>query len=109
MGQAAIVQHGVVLGVEALEGTDALIRRCAHLQDDGHGSILVKLSKPSQERRVDLPTIGLDTIREAIAAGMVGIAVEAGATLLLGREQLAAEADASNLFLHGIDASNLPT
>ena len=103
VGQAVIVQQGIVLGVEAAEGTDALIRRCATLRRDGRGAILVKLSKPGQEKRIDLPTIGLTTVRETADAGMVGIVVESGATLMLGRDQIIAAADDRNLFLRGID------
>lgn len=102
VGQAVIVQQGMVLGVEAIEGTDHLIRRCADLKRSGPGGVLVKLRKPGQDRRVDLPTIGMDTVREAAAAGLRGIAVQAGGTLVLGRDALAAEADHLGLFLHGL-------
>jgi UDP-2,3-diacylglucosamine hydrolase len=86
IGQAVVVQQGLVLGIEAIEGTDALIERCAGLRRDGPGGVLVKLEKPGQEPRVDRPTIGPQTVRLAAAAGLRGIAVEAGATLLLDRE-----------------------
>ena len=58
VGQAVVVQQGLVLGVEAVEGTDALLARCAGLQRAGPGGVLVKVKKPAQERRADLPTIG---------------------------------------------------
>jgi UDP-2,3-diacylglucosamine hydrolase len=103
VGQAVVVQQGIVLGVEAIEGTDRLLRRCGELRRDGPGGILVKLKKPGQDRRVDLPTIGPTTLVEAAAAGLSGIAVEAGGALVLGRAALAAEADRLGMFVIGIE------
>ena len=102
IGQAAVVQQGLVLGVEAIEGTDALIARSAALRRDGPGGILVKGLKPGQDRRADLPTIGPDTVKAAAAAGLRGIAVEAGATFVLDRAQLVAEADRAAIFVIGV-------
>jgi hypothetical protein len=105
VGQAAVVQQGIVLGVEAVEGTDSLLRRCGELRRAGAGGVLVKMAKPGQERRVDLPTIGVATVRNAAAAGLCGIAVEAGSTLVMDRDGLVAAADAAGLFLCGVDAN----
>ena len=102
IGQAVVVQQGLVLGVEAIEGTDALVERCGALRRAGHGGVLVKLAKPGQERRADLPTIGPRTVAAASAAGLCGIAVEAGATLLVDRAALIAAADGAGLFVTGI-------
>lgn len=102
VGQCAIVQQGIVLGVEAAEGTDALITRCAGLRRAGVGGVLVKLAKPKQDRRADLPTIGVDTVRAAAAAGLRGIAVEAAATLVIDRAACVAAADSAGLFLCGV-------
>ncbi len=102
VGQAVVVQHGVVLGVEAIEGTDALLARCRDLRRDGPGGVLVKLKKPGQERRADLPTIGPDTVANACAAGLRGIAVEAGNALIVDRAKVAEAADAGGLFVVGI-------
>ena len=102
IGQAAVVQQGLVLGVEAIEGTDALIERCATLSREGPGGVLVKGAKPGQERRADLPTVGPRTVTRAQAAGLRGIAVEAGATLLLDRDEMAATADRAGLFVVGV-------
>ncbi len=102
VGQAVVVQHGVVLGVEAIEGTDALLARCRDLCRDGPGGVLVKLKKPGQERRADLPTIGPDTVANACAAGLRGIAVEAGNALIVDRAKVAEAADAGGLFVVGI-------
>jgi DUF1009 family protein len=102
VGQAAVVQQGIVLGVEAIEGTDRLIRRCAELARQGPGGVLIKVRKPGQDRRIDLPTIGLVTLREAAANGLRGIAVEAGGALVLGRDAIGAEADRLGLFVVGV-------
>lgn len=102
VGQAVVVQQGLVLGVEAIEGTDALLRRCAGLRRDGVGGVLVKVEKPGQERRIDRPTIGPQTIRLAAEAGLAGIAVEAGSTLLLDRDEVIRAADAAGMFVIGI-------
>ncbi|HZK88925.1 MAG TPA: UDP-2,3-diacylglucosamine diphosphatase LpxI [Stellaceae bacterium] len=102
VGQAVVVQQGLVLGVEAIEGTDALLERCAGLRREGDGGVLVKLEKPGQERRADRPTIGPRTVRLAAEAGLQGIAVEAGATLLLDRDEVIRRADAAGLFVVGV-------
>ncbi|MCB4821116.1 LpxI family protein [Roseicella aerolata] len=99
VGQGAVVQQGLVLGVEAIEGTDALLARCAGLKREGPGGVLVKLVKPGQDRRLDLPTVGPETIRGAVAAGLAGIAIEAGGTILVDRARTVAAADAAGLFL----------
>ncbi|MFM9890837.1 MAG: LpxI family protein [Rickettsiales bacterium] len=101
LGQAVIVQNGTVLGVEAVEGTDALIRRCAELRTEERGGVLVKVKKPQQERRVDLPTIGVDTVERIAECGFAGIAVEAGASLILNRREVARRADALGVFVIG--------
>ncbi|HUC10006.1 MAG TPA: UDP-2,3-diacylglucosamine diphosphatase LpxI [Stellaceae bacterium] len=102
IGQAVVVQQGLVLGVEAIEGTDELIRRCAGLRREGAGGVLVKVQKPGQEQRADRPTIGPQTVVLAAAAGLRGIAVEAGATIVLDRGEVAAAADSAGLFVIGI-------
>ena len=102
VGQAVVVQQGIVLGVEAIEGTDALLERAGIVAREGPGGVLVKIKKPGQERRADLPTIGLATVRSAVAAGLRGIAIEAGATLVLGKDALVAEADAAGIFVVAI-------
>ena len=102
VGQAVVVQQGFVLGVEAIEGTDALLGRCAGLRREGPGGVLVKLAKPGQDHRVDRPTIGPRTLALATEAGLSGIAVEAGATIVLDREEVIRAADASGLFVIGV-------
>ena len=106
VGQAVVAQQGLILGVEGVEGTDGLISRCATLQRKGPGAVLVKVKKPGQERRIDLPTIGVETVRTCAAAGFRGIAIEAGATIVLHRDQVVAAADDAGLFLVAIKPGN---
>ena len=107
VGQGCVVQQGIVLAVEAAEGTDAMLSRCAPLAWPGPGGVLVKLVKPGQDRRADLPTIGPDTIRGATSAGLRGVAFEAGGTILARRDAAIAEADAAGLFLLGLGPDQL--
>jgi DUF1009 family protein len=108
IGQAVVVCDGVVLAVEAQEGTDAMLARCAALPAALHGApgarrgVLVKWPKPIQERRVDLPTLGPATVEAAASAGLAGIAGEAGGLLVLEREATAAAADRLGLFVVGL-------
>jgi DUF1009 family protein len=102
IGQAVVVQQGIVLGVEAVEGTDALIERCKALKRDGLGGVLVKFSKRGQETRVDMPTIGPETIRKVAEAGLRGIAVGAGTTIILDVDELVRTADKAGIFVVGV-------
>ena len=99
IGQSVVVQQGIVLAVEAAEGTDALIGRAAALVKPGSGAVMVKCAKPQQDARLDLPTIGVNTIRAAAQAGFAGIAVEAGRTLVIDLATIAREADKAGLFI----------
>jgi hypothetical protein len=105
VAQAVVVQDGLVLGIEAIEGTESLLSRCASLRRDGRGGVLVKMSKPNQSRNIDLPTIGLATINQAKSASLEGIAIEAGTTQILDRDAVIKAADEAGLFLVGISAS----
>lgn len=102
VGQGTVVQQGVVLGLEAIEGTDALIARAGALQREGPRGVLVKVPKPRQERRIDLPAVGADTVEKVAAAGLGGIAVEAGGALVIDRAKVAARADALGIFVVGV-------
>lgn len=102
VGQGVVVQQGIVLAVEAAEGTDALLRRAGALRREGSGGVLVKIKKPGQEHRADLPTIGPRTVEVAAAAGLCGIAVQAGGALVIGADALGPAADSAGLFVVGI-------
>ena len=108
VGQAVVVQQGVVLGVEAIEGTDSLLERCSELRLTGNGGVLLKLKKVSQDSRVDLPTMGPDTVRKAIVAGLRGIALEARASLLVDRESIVKDADLGGIFVIGVKVQRCP-
>jgi len=102
IGQAVIVQQGIVLGVEAIEGTDELIARAGMLKRQGAGGVLVKLAKPQQDNRFDLPAIGPDTIQGAKKAGLVGIALEAERSLIIDKQATLEKADKAGLFVIGL-------
>ena len=100
IGQGAIVHNGIVLGVEAIEGTDNLIKRCGELKRaDNYGGVLVKLSKPGQELRMDLPTIGINTIKNIHEAGFKGIVIEANKAIFLDREEAIGYANRHHMFI----------
>jgi DUF1009 family protein len=99
VGQAVIVQQGLVLGVEAIEGTDALILRAGALKREGPAPILVKALKPTQSKLADLPTIGPKTVETARTAGLRGLAFQANGTILLERDATIAAAEAAGIFL----------
>jgi hypothetical protein len=103
VGQGCVVQQGLVLCVEAIEGTDAMLQRAGLLRRPGPGGVFVKLVKPGQDRRADLPTVGQATIQAAAEAGLRGVAFEAGGTILAEREASVAAADRAGLFLLGLD------
>lgn len=105
VGQGCVVQQGIVLAVEAIEGTDAMLDRCAGLRRPGGGGVLVKVKKPQQDRRLDLPTMGTTTVEKAAAAGLAGIAVQAGGSLIVDRAAVGALADRLGLFVVGIEVT----
>lgn len=114
VGQGAVVCDGLVLAVEAQEGTDAMLRRVAELPRNIRGTaeaprgVLAKAPKPIQETRIDLPTIGLNTIQRAAQAGLAGVAGEVGRLLVLDREAVIALADELGVFVVGVDPSSAP-
>lgn len=110
IGQGAVVANGLVLAVEAQEGTDSMLERVAELPDDirgksgGRAGVLAKTPKPQQERRIDLPTIGLRTIDGVSRAGLAGIAIQAGSALIPRRDETIAAADAAGVFIYAARA-----
>lgn len=100
VGQAVIVRAGEVAAIEAKDGTDAMLARLGQAP----GGVLVKALKPIQNRKSDLPTIGVATVRHAAACGLAGIAVEAHTALVLDKEAVAAAADAAGLFVVAVPA-----
>ncbi|HEX9461943.1 MAG TPA: UDP-2,3-diacylglucosamine diphosphatase LpxI [Alphaproteobacteria bacterium] len=100
-GQAVIVANRRVLGLETAGGTAALLG--GYVRDPAtRGGVLVKIAKPGQERRVDLPSVGVDTVRQAQAVGLGGIALEAGGSLVIDRHDVVRAADEAGLFVVGV-------
>lgn len=102
VGQAVVVQEGMVLAVEAIEGTDMMLSRAATVKKKGKAPVMVKILKPGQDMRVDLPAIGLQTIEQLKKYGIGGIAVEAGGILLIEREAVIKMADEAGIFIIGV-------
>ena len=100
IGQSVVVKDRAVIAVEAIEGTDATIARARELA--GVGCCLVKVAKPSQDPRFDLPTVGLETVKVLAAAEASVFAFEAGQTVLIGAEAVAEAADQSGIAIVGI-------
>lgn len=105
IGQGAVVVDGRIIAVEGAEGTDVMLARCAELRrtrrfrSEAGAGALVKRAKRGQEMRADVPVIGAATLAGVVAAGIGGIAIEAGRTIVAERERLAAEADAAGAFV----------
>jgi hypothetical protein len=106
VGQGTIVSGGHVLAVEAAEGTDEMLAQVAELRRKGRirssGGVLVKAPKPGQDRRIDLPTIGPQTVAGAARAGLAGIAVVAGEAIVAEPERVAQAADRERIFIVGV-------
>ena len=104
IGQAVVVRDSQVLAIEGRDGTDAMLTRLGKLPP-GRG-VLAKALKPIQDRKTDLPTIGVATVRNAAACGLAGIAIEAHTALVLGRAAVTEAADALGLFVVGVPAKS---
>jgi len=105
IGQTVVVKDGAVLAVEAIEGTDAAIRRAGQV---GEGACVVKVAKPRQDPRFDMPAIGLDTLAAMLEAKASALAFEAGRSLVLERAALVQAADGHGIALVGVAAERLP-
>jgi hypothetical protein len=102
VGQGAVVAGGLCLGIETLQGTDALLRFVGETPDHlrrGKGGVLVKAPKRGQDLRVDMPAVGPETIRNAAKAGLDGIVVSAGKVVLIDRDATRAALEETGLFL----------
>lgn len=113
IGQAVVVGDRHVLAIEAAEGTDGMIARVADLRRDGRirspsgVGVVVKAPKKTQDQRFDLPTIGPNTIEGAARAGLAGVAVLAGGTIMIEPQRIADIADAAKLFVVGVTPGKL--
>jgi len=110
IGQGAVVCGGLVLAVEAQEGTDNMLARVAKLDENIRGTdvaragVLAKRLKPEQEERIDLPTIGVNTVEKAAQAGLSGIAVQAGKAFVLNKQGVRNLADKYGLFVYAVNS-----
>ncbi|MCG6857365.1 MAG: UDP-2,3-diacylglucosamine diphosphatase LpxI [Salaquimonas sp.] len=113
IGQAAIAEGGRVVAVEAAEGTDEMLarvvrmRKVGRMPEEGKNGVLVKTMKPGQDDRADLPAIGPRTVAAAAKAGLKGIALEAGHSIILEREKTLEAARSAGLYLYGVEAGEL--
>ena len=101
IGQSVVVRHGTVLAVEAFEGTNACIRRGGELGRNKE-AVLVKVSKPNQDFRFDVPVIGPQTIENCAEAGLIAIGIEAGKTLLLEKDKVLKLCAQHKISIHGL-------
>ena len=101
IGQTVVVRKKSVLAAEALEGTDETVRRGAKLAE-GKGGVVVKAMKPGQDKRFDIPTVGLATLRLVLSGGLKVLALEAGSSFLIDREEVIAAANGGKLTVVGV-------
>ena len=99
VGQTVVLKRGVVLAVEAVEGTDACIARGGGL---AKGAVVVKARKPQQDDRFDVPAVGPRTIEAMLAVGCAALAIEAGAALVLDKLEMADKADRTGIAVEGV-------
>ncbi len=115
IGQAAVAVAGRVVAAEGIEGTDGMLERTAQMRktgrlfEQGRDGVLVKTMKPDQEMRVDLPAIGPGTIDRLAEAGLRGVAIEAGRSIILEREKTLRLAKFHNIFIYGMEPSDKET
>tara|TARA_B100000676_G_scaffold309602_1_gene373602 strand:- start:1741 stop:2547 length:807 start_codon:yes stop_codon:yes gene_type:complete len=102
IGQALVLEEGIVIAIEAAEGTNEMLRRCKPFLNNGNHSVLVKGPKPRQELRIDMPTIGPQTVELAYRSGLSGIAVEAGGVLVIDEVEVIRLVDKLGLYLYGV-------
>ncbi|MBI5198249.1 MAG: UDP-2,3-diacylglucosamine diphosphatase LpxI [Nitrospirae bacterium] len=104
IGQCLVVKEQAVLAVEAIEGTDEAIRRGGRL--GGSGSVVIKICKPGQDTRFDLPTVGIQTLEAMKEVGAHVLAVESGRTVMIDLKKMSREADAADISIVGVDETN---
>lgn len=107
IGQSIVVENGLVIGIECVEGTDSLISRSQELKKYKTGGVLVKLSKDEQDLRFDMPTIGIHTLEKCHKAGFSGIAVERKSCIILNKDECIQFADQNNMFIIGVDNTQI--
>ena len=106
IGQSVVISQEVVLAVEAAEGTEEMLIRCKSISNGGNGGVLIKLPKPGQEKRVDMPAIGPRTVQKAKESGLSGIAIAANLTLVIEAEKTIELANKEGLFIIGLNPND---
>ena len=110
-GQAAVAINGRIVALEAAEGTDGVLSRVAELREtgrfkwSGRAGVLAKCPKPQQDLRVDMPTIGPDTVSGVERAGLAGITIEAGRVMIIDRDETLRRADAAGVFILAVEGA----
>lgn len=114
-GQAAVAVNGRIVALEAAEGTDEMLARVAGLHSSGRlkwsgrAGVVAKCAKPQQDLRIDMPTIGPDTVTRVDAAGLAGIAIEARQVMIVEREETLRRAKSAGVFIHAVDPHEAAT
>jgi DUF1009 family protein len=103
MGQAVVIQNGIIIGIECIEGTQKLIERCGSLKyDTSRKPILVKAKKLNQTRKIDLPAVGVDTVNQVKNAGFAGIVLDSDGVLVINKEEVLKLANELGVFIYGV-------
>jgi len=103
VGQSLIIQNQLVLGLEAIEGTDNLIKRCSNYKRRGDKGILLKFSKKKQSNLIDIPSIGLETIKNIKKFDFEGIYLEKSKCLIIDKDKVIEYANNNNIFISSVD------
>lgn len=103
IGQSVVIQNGIVVGIECIEGTEKLIERCGLLKyKTGRKPILVKIKKSNQTRKIDLPAIGVDTVKQIKNAGFAGVAIDCHNGLIIDKNEVIKLANDNKIFIYGV-------
>ena len=103
ISQSLIIQNNIVLGIEAAEGTDELIRRCSKYKNRGDKGILIKLSKYNQHSNLDIPVIGVETVKKLKAYDYEGVFLERNKCMIIDKEKVIEYSNANNIFIASVD------
>ena len=103
IGQSIIIQNQLVLGLEAIEGTDNLIKRCFNYKRKGDGGILLKFTKKNQSELIDIPLIGLETVKRIKKYNFEGIFLEKNKCLIIDKNKVIDYANENNIFISGVE------
>ena len=103
LGQSMIIQNQIILGLESVEGTDELIKRCFNYKKNGDKGILIKLSKYNQSSLLDIPTIGLETMKLLNQFNYEGIFLELNKCLIINKTEVIKYSDLNNLFITSVN------